>query len=133
MPQEAWSDKDERQYRKIKKSAGERGKSEGRAEEIAAATVNKQRRKERRTKSGPHTPLPHEPGGRRGSLRLPLLPTAEASLKRQQETVDFEPLLGDPADDSARLAEDLEREIGAYRLEGMRPAGDGLDEGVGLR
>ncbi|HEX6200341.1 MAG TPA: Rho termination factor N-terminal domain-containing protein [Thermoanaerobaculia bacterium] len=52
MPQEAWSNKDERQYEKIKKSAKSRGKSESRAKEIAAATVNKQRRKEDRTKSG---------------------------------------------------------------------------------
>lgn len=45
----AWTDKDERQYKKIKKSATDRGKSEERAEEIAARTVNKQRRKEGRT------------------------------------------------------------------------------------
>lgn len=45
----AWSKKDERQYDKIKQSAQERGRSEARAEEIAARTVNKQRRKEGRT------------------------------------------------------------------------------------
>lgn len=45
----AWSKKDERQYDKIKKSAQERGRSTQRAEEIAARTVNKQRRKEGRT------------------------------------------------------------------------------------
>jgi len=44
-----WSDKDERQYEHIKESAQERGKSAGRAEEIAARTVNKQRREEGRT------------------------------------------------------------------------------------
>ncbi|MFP3941358.1 MAG: Rho termination factor N-terminal domain-containing protein [Thermoanaerobaculia bacterium] len=54
MP-EAWSDKDERQYRKIKESSEERGKPEGRAKEIAARTVNKQRREEDRTKSGKKT------------------------------------------------------------------------------
>ena len=48
MPK-AWSDKDERQYRHIKKSAEERGKSEEKAEEIAARTVNKQRREDGRT------------------------------------------------------------------------------------
>ena len=48
MPQ-AWSKKDERQYKHIKKSARQRGKSEDRAEEIAARTVNKQRRTEGRT------------------------------------------------------------------------------------
>jgi plasmid stabilization system protein ParE len=45
----AWSDKDERQYEKIKDSSTERGKSESRAKEIAARTVNKRRREEGRT------------------------------------------------------------------------------------
>jgi plasmid stabilization system protein ParE len=40
----AWSNKRERQYEHIKDSAKERGKSTDRAEEIAARTVNKQRR-----------------------------------------------------------------------------------------
>lgn len=48
MP-EAWSDKDERMYKHIKKSSQQSGKSEDRAEEIAARTVNKQRRQEGRT------------------------------------------------------------------------------------
>lgn len=48
MP-EAWSDKDERQYEHIKESQLEDGKSEERAEEIAARTVNKTRRQEGRT------------------------------------------------------------------------------------
>jgi plasmid stabilization system protein ParE len=45
----SWSDKDERQYEHIKDSAQERGAPEGRAKEIAARTVNKQRREEGRT------------------------------------------------------------------------------------
>jgi hypothetical protein len=49
MPQ--WIDKDERQYEHIKQSELERGRSEDKAEEIAARTVNKQRRKEGRTPS----------------------------------------------------------------------------------
>jgi plasmid stabilization system protein ParE len=52
MPQKAWSDKDERQYEHIKESAKKRGKSTERAKEIAARTVNKERREEGRTKSG---------------------------------------------------------------------------------
>jgi hypothetical protein len=43
MPQEAWSDKRERQYEHIKESAEERGASTKRAKEIAARTVNKER------------------------------------------------------------------------------------------
>jgi hypothetical protein len=48
MPR-AWSDKDERQYEHVKESERERGRSEDRASEIAARTVNKQRREEGRT------------------------------------------------------------------------------------
>lgn len=44
-----WTDKDERQYEHIKESQLERGKSEDDAEEVAARTVNKQRREEGRT------------------------------------------------------------------------------------
>ena len=44
-----WTPKDERQYEHVKESVQERGSSEERAVEIAARTVNKQRRKERRT------------------------------------------------------------------------------------
>jgi hypothetical protein len=51
MPQESWSDKDERQYEHVKESEKERGRSEARAKEIAARTVNEQRRKEGRTES----------------------------------------------------------------------------------
>ena len=51
MPQKSWTAKDERMYKHIKKSAKDDGKSESRAEEIAARTVNKQRREEGRTKN----------------------------------------------------------------------------------
>lgn len=45
----SWTDKDRRQYEHIKESALERGTPEERAEEIAARTVNKERREEGRT------------------------------------------------------------------------------------
>lgn len=45
----AWSKKDERQYEHIKDSAIATGDSEDLAQEIAARTVNKRRRKEGRT------------------------------------------------------------------------------------
>lgn len=48
MPKK-WSAKDERQYEHIKESARKRGRKESRAKEIAARTVNKQRREEGRT------------------------------------------------------------------------------------
>ena len=44
-----WTEKDARQYEHIKESSLERGRSEEKAEEIAARTVNKQRRGEGRT------------------------------------------------------------------------------------
>ncbi len=44
-----WNEKDERQYEHIKESSMTRGDSEETAQEIAARTVNKQRRKEGRT------------------------------------------------------------------------------------
>ena len=48
MPR-AWSNKDERQYEHIKEGYQERGSSTRRAKEIAARTVNKERREEGRT------------------------------------------------------------------------------------
>ncbi len=50
MPK-AWSRKDERQYEHVKQNERERGRSPARAKEIAARTVNKQRRSEGRTPS----------------------------------------------------------------------------------
>lgn len=62
MPE--WTSKDERQYEHIKSSLKDDGRSEDRAKEIAARTVNKQRRKEGRTPNqstqgtgNPNTPL----------------------------------------------------------------------------
>jgi hypothetical protein len=45
----AWTAKDERQYEHVKESVRERGTGQERAQEIAARTVNKQRREEGRT------------------------------------------------------------------------------------
>lgn len=48
MPQ-GWSNKDERKYEHIKDSSLDRGMGEDRAKEVAARTVNKDRREEGRT------------------------------------------------------------------------------------
>src|SRR5262245_4361223 len=60
----SWTQKDERQFEHIKESELERGTEEERAAEIAARTVNKQRRLEGRTPNtttqgtgNPHKPL----------------------------------------------------------------------------
>lgn len=50
MPK-SWSDKDERKYEHIKEGYREQGKSEDEAEEIAARTVNRDRREEGRTEN----------------------------------------------------------------------------------
>jgi hypothetical protein len=50
MPQEAWSDKRERQYDHIKANLKKRGRSEDTAERIAAATVNQTRTAKGETK-----------------------------------------------------------------------------------
>ena len=50
MPK-SWSNKDERKYEHIKEGYVEEGKSEDEAEEIAARTVNRDRREEGRTEN----------------------------------------------------------------------------------
>ncbi len=51
MSPSQWTDKDERMYEHIRASEKRRGRSRARAKEIAARTVNKQRRSEGRTPS----------------------------------------------------------------------------------
>jgi hypothetical protein len=69
VPQEAWSDKRERQYEHIKESAEERGTSEDRAKEIAARTVNKNRAREGESDQASRTSTedvsPQHRGGKR--------------------------------------------------------------------
>ena len=82
MPQRAWSNKRERQYEKIKSSQRERGRSEGRAEEIAARTVNKNRARTGESRQASRTSVrdkaPQQRGGQRSGRRLgPGGPTKE--------------------------------------------------------
>lgn len=69
MPQQAWSDKRERQYEHVKDSAKKRGAGEDRAEEIAARTVNKNRAQSGESKKASRTSTrdvsPQHRGGRR--------------------------------------------------------------------
>jgi hypothetical protein len=51
MPQKSWSSKRERQYKHVKESEKKQGRSTGRAKEIAARTVNKQRAQSGETRS----------------------------------------------------------------------------------
>ena len=69
MPQQAWSNKRERQYEHIKDSAKERGSSTKRAKEIAARTVNKERARTGEARTSSRTSRRDISSGRRGGLR----------------------------------------------------------------
>jgi len=69
MPQEAWSEKRERQYEHIKKSQKEEGRSEDTAEEIAARTVNKERARSGEAKQKSRTSTQDKSSGERGGKR----------------------------------------------------------------
>ena len=69
MPQQAWTDKRERQYEHIKDSAKERGASTKRAKEIAARTVNKERARSGEARESSRSSRSDISSGRRGGLR----------------------------------------------------------------
>ena len=69
MPQQAWSDKRERQYEHIKDGLLERGETEDTAEEIAARTVNKERARAGEAKESSRSSTDDISSGRRGGLR----------------------------------------------------------------
>ena len=69
MPQEAWSNKRERQYEHIKESAQKQGKPARTAKRIAAATVNKERARSGEAKSSSKSSRKDISSGRRGGLR----------------------------------------------------------------
>ncbi|GAB3749753.1 plasmid stabilization protein [Microlunatus parietis] len=69
MPQEAWSDKRERQYEHIKEGLRERGRSEDVSEEIAARTVNKERARGGESKTSSRTSTHDVSSGHRGGKR----------------------------------------------------------------
>src|SRR6201993_2306634 len=63
------SPKRERQYEHIKDSALQRGESTGRAEEIAARTVNKERARSGEARTASRSSTQDISSGRRGGLR----------------------------------------------------------------
>ncbi|MEU8845828.1 MULTISPECIES: plasmid stabilization protein [unclassified Streptomyces] len=63
------SPKRERQYEHIKQSAQDRGESTGRAEEIAARTVNKERARSGESKTASRTSTQDMSSGKRGGQR----------------------------------------------------------------
>jgi hypothetical protein len=81
MPQSAWSNKRERQYKHIKSEQKDQGASEGRAEEIAARTVNKNRAQSGESKQASKTSVrdksPQQRGGQRSGSNGPKGPTKD--------------------------------------------------------
>lgn len=69
MPQQAWSEKRERQYEHIKEGLRKQGRSEDTAEEIAARTVNKERARSGEARTASRTSVDDLSSGRRGGLR----------------------------------------------------------------
>ena len=69
MPQRAWSAKRERQYEHIKDGLLESGRSEDKAEEIAARTVNKERARAGEARTASRSSLDDISSSRRGGLR----------------------------------------------------------------
>ena len=69
MPQQAWSQKRERQYEHVKESERKQGRSEKRAKEIAARTVNKARSRSGEARESSRLSRTDMSSGRRGGLR----------------------------------------------------------------
>jgi hypothetical protein len=69
MPQQAWSNKRERQYEHIKEGLEDRGRAEGEAKEIAARTVNKERARAGESATASRSSIDDLSPGRRGGLR----------------------------------------------------------------
>jgi hypothetical protein len=69
VPQQAWSNKRERQYEHIKDSERKRGSSSKRAKEIAARTVNKERARSGESRTSSRSSTRDMSSSRRGGLR----------------------------------------------------------------
>lgn len=69
MPQQSWNAKRERQYEHIKEGLEDRGRSETKAAEIAARTVNKERARAGESKTASRTSTQDISSSRRGGLR----------------------------------------------------------------
>ena len=69
MPQQEWSKKRERQYEHIKEGLEDRGRTQGKAEEIAARTVNKERARSGESDRASRSSTHDVSSGRRGGKR----------------------------------------------------------------
>lgn len=69
MPQQAWSNKRERQYEHIKEGLEDQGRDEDTAEEIAARTVNKERARAGEAEQASRTSTQDMSSSKRGGQR----------------------------------------------------------------
>jgi hypothetical protein len=88
MPR-AWSAKRERQYEHIKGGLKERGESTGKAEEIAARTVNKERARAGEAKESSRLSKNDISSSRRGGLRSHSGPGGRTKAQLYNEAKDM--------------------------------------------
>lgn len=69
MPRGEWTDKQERKYEHIKESQKDQGEPAGRAKEIAARTVQKERARRGQSKTASKTSVQDIPSSKRGGQR----------------------------------------------------------------
>jgi hypothetical protein len=89
MPQRAWNQKRERQYKHIKRHLKQRGRSEDTAEEIAARTVNKERARSGEAKRSSRLSRRDISSGRRGGLRSHRGPGGRTREQLYEEAKDL--------------------------------------------
>ncbi len=99
MP-DAWSKKDERKYEHIKEGYEDSGKSEDRAEEIAARTVNRDRRDEGRT--------PNDRTQGTGNPNTSLDSRTKDELENRAKELDISGYSAMSKDDLVRAIRDME-------------------------
>jgi hypothetical protein len=88
VPQQAWSQKRERQYEHIKQGLRDQGRSEEKAEEIAARTVNKERARAGEARTRSRTSIDDISSGRRGGLRSHTGPGGRTFRQLYEEAKD---------------------------------------------
>ena len=88
MPRGQWSDKRERQYEHIRDGLKERGRSEDKAEEIAARTVNKERARAGEARESSRLSRTDISSGRRGGLRSHRGPGGRTKAQLYEEAKD---------------------------------------------
>jgi hypothetical protein len=89
MPQQAWSDKRERQYEHIKQGLKKSGRGEDTAEEIAARTVNKERARSGEAKESSSLSKTDISSSRRGGLRSHSGPKGRTRDQLYEEAKDL--------------------------------------------